>query len=187
MDQIFDRFERLIRSWVNSAVDGGAQASEPRTRPGESRRRAASSGDPDLDAAMAELDDFLDLSKTETERREAADARRREEEARRRNDEARRRAGTGQGGYGSYGGDGWHPSGQEQARALAEAYRYLGLPENAPFADVKRAYKKLLLAHHPDRNSQTPEALKAATEHSARINAAYQLIEAWEETRRKAP
>lgn len=163
MDQIFERFERLIRSWVSSAADSGSSGAAD---PG-AHRRSARTGDPDLDAAMAELDDFLDLSKTETERREAAERRRAEEN--------RRRTET------------WHPSGQEQARALAEAYRVLGIPQGSPFPEVKRAYKKLLLAHHPDRNSQTPEALKTSTERSARINAAYQLIEAWEETRGKAP
>ncbi|MEN6364343.1 MAG: J domain-containing protein [Rectinema sp.] len=166
MDQIFDRFERLIKSWVSAAADDAGLGNARDSRPFGSR------GDPDLDAAMAELDDYLDDSRTATERREAEEARRKERERRER--EARARTFTG------------HPSEADRSTALAEAYRFLGLPNNAPFTEVKSAYKKLLLKYHPDRNSQSPEALKKSTDLSARINAAYQLIEAWEEASAKA-
>lgn len=171
MDQLFERFERLIRSWVNSTIDASAAYDGGTAQ----ARRRSSSGDPDLDAAMAELDDFLDTSRTETERRESAERRAEEESARK----ARER----QRAYGGGGAGTEHFTETQQKRALSEAYRYLGVPDGAPFADVKSAYKKLLLKYHPDRNSQTPDALRASTERSARINAAYQLIEAWEETR----
>lgn len=163
MDQIFDRFERLFKSWVaGTAEDVGERSNR-------------SSGDPDFQAAMDELDDFLNSDRTATqerERREAADRARRERE-----DAARRRSGpfAGGGAFGGAGGQratGPHPK-------LVAAYRTLGLAYGVPFAQVKSAYKKLLMRNHPDRNSATPEQLKRSTEISAQINAAYQRIETW--------
>ncbi|MCX7028447.1 MAG: J domain-containing protein [Spirochaetes bacterium] len=162
MDQILERLERLVRAWTNTAGDGSAGVS--------GATRYSSSGDPDLDAAMTELDDYLDTSKTETERREAQEARSRAE-AERRAGEARARQ-SGPSGGGSYD--------RGTSAVIEDAYRYLGLTPYAPFPDVKNAYRKLLLKYHPDRNSGSPETLKRSTETSTRINAAYQIIEAYE-------
>ena len=153
MDQIFERLERLVRAWTNLGGDGSARLS------------SSSYGDPDLDAAMAELDDFLDTSKTETEKRQA----REEEEARSRAKRERERA--------------YRDPSFEQRQAVEQAYRYLGFQPDAPFAEVKAAYKRLLFKHHPDRNSSSPAEAKRATETSAKINAAYQIIEAYEEAK----
>ncbi len=161
MDQIFERLEKLVKAWVNA----GSSPSPSYEKPGQRRGY----GDPDLDAAMAELDDFLDPGKTETERREADE--RRAQAAR------EERARQEQGGRQAYSRDG-------TAAVIEDAYRYLGLSPYAPFAEVKSAYKKLLFKYHPDRNSATPDALKKATESSTRINAAYQIIEAYEESRK---
>ncbi|HEY9054110.1 MAG TPA: J domain-containing protein [Rectinemataceae bacterium] len=167
MDQIFERLERLVRAWTNLGGDA-------------SPRSSRSFGDPDLDAAMAELDDFLDTSKTETEKRQA----REEEEARAQAKRDRERASPG-GGYGSgdYAGGAYRDPSFEQRQAVEQAYRYLGLSPNAPFAEVKAAYKRLLFKHHPDRNSSSPAEAKRATETSAKINAAYQVIEAYEDAK----
>ncbi|MCE1206970.1 MAG: J domain-containing protein [Spirochaetia bacterium] len=177
MDQLFDRLERLVKSWINAGSDASFSPS------GFSSSRRTSSGDPDLDAAMAELDDFLDTSKTETERREA-EAKRREEamraEAERREWSARQEQNRF---YRSGPNSGSGVSQEDTSKAIREAYAYLGLPAYAPFPEVKSAYKKLLFKYHPDRNSSSPEALKKATETSTRINAAYQIIEAYEEAR----
>jgi hypothetical protein len=157
VDQIFDRFERLFKSWVsgtaNAAVDGAEELF------GGTRTRR-SSGDSDLDAAMDELDDFLDMGRTESEAKERERARRAREEALRRPAAA--------------------PSGPPAA--LVQAYRSLGLAYNTPFPEVKAAYKRLLMQNHPDRNSATPEQLKRSTEISAQLNAAYQRIETWKTT-----
>ncbi len=157
MDQIFDRFERLFKSWVSGEAESlGARSAR------------SSSGNPDLDAAMAELDDFLDQGRTETEareRQEAADRARREREA--------------AGRAGAY-GRGSQASGPP--REIVAAYRTLGLAYGTPFAQVKAQYKKLLMQNHPDRNSATPEQLKRSTEISAQINEAYQRIETWTAT-----
>lgn len=166
MDQIFDRFEQMFKSWVAKDSDelfGNAGA----FRSG-GRSSARGSGDPDLDAAMSELDDFLDMGRTETEARERAKAKREAEEA------ARGRQGSSSSGYGA------RPSGPPQA--LVQAYRTLGLAYGAPFAEVKAAYKRLLMQNHPDRNSATPEQMKRSTEISAKINEAYHRIETWNTT-----
>ena len=84
MDQFFDRFERLFKSWV-------AQGEEPR-----SARPARRSGDPDVDAAMDELDDFLSAARGDDAAAEREKARRLADEARRRAEEATR-AGTSAG------------------------------------------------------------------------------------------
>lgn len=166
MDQIFERLEKLIQAWINSSVNAAPPTGRSRT---QTHYR-----DPDLDAAMAELDDFLDPSKTETEKREEQQRRAQAERERRERDEQARR-------YRAQSGA--HMSGEETSAAIAEAYRYLGLAPYAPFAEVKAAYKKLLFKYHPDRNSRSPEELKKATETSTRINAAYQIIETYEESK----
>ncbi|MDX9827184.1 MAG: J domain-containing protein [Spirochaetia bacterium] len=163
MDQIFERLERLVKAWVNS----GSSAQAPRYRDSSFKRY----GDPDLDAAMAELDDYLDTSKTETERREAEAQRAQAQRERKAREEQSRRYGTQTGG-------------EQTAAVIEQAYRYLGLKPYTPFAEVKAAYKKLLFTYHPDRNSSSPEASKKATETSTRINAAFQIIEAYEESRK---
>ncbi|MGA2547557.1 MAG: J domain-containing protein [Rectinemataceae bacterium] len=148
MDQIFDRFERLFKSWVSGSADGGTQS--PRY-----------SGNSDFDAAMDELDDYLDAGRTETEARER-------DRARREREEAARRAATSSSA---------RPHGPPAA--LVQAYRSLGLSYGVPFPEVKAAYKRLLMQNHPDRNSATPEQLKRSTEISVQLNAAYQRIETW--------
>jgi len=167
VDQIFDRFERLFKSWLNDEA-GNLFGARPGGHPG-GRTGFRSSGDPDLDAAMSELDDFLDNDRTETEKREAERERREREEA-----ERRRR-----GDYG-YAGSSARPSGPHPK--LVQAYRTLGLAYGTPFPEVKAAYKKLLMANHPDRNSATPDQLKRSTEISALINDAYNRIEIWNST-----
>lgn len=155
MDQIFDRFERLFRSWVSEGADdlfGGGL------------RQSRSKGDPDFDSAMDELDDFLDRGRTETEAKERGRVRREREES------ARRASSSSHTAYS-------RPSGPPEA--LVQAYRSLGLAYGTPFPEVKAAYKRLLMQNHPDRNSATPEQLKRSTEISMQINAAYHRIETW--------
>jgi DnaJ-domain-containing protein 1 len=151
VDQIFDRFERLFKSWVAQESDHLGK-----TLGGAARR----SGDPDLDAAMDELDDFLGSSRDED--REAREAERRREEARRRAQEEASRP--------------------PPDTRLADAYAYLGLPMGCPFDEVKAKYRKLLLKHHPDRHVGSPENQRLATQTSAKINEAYRLIETWTTT-----
>ena len=53
-----------------------------------------------------------------------------------------------------------------RAKSLAS----LGVPANADDATIKKAFKKLALKHHPDRN---PNAVEEATEKFKVVNEAY--------------
>ncbi len=155
MDQIFDRLEKLVRAWMSSAVgkDSGYAYSQ----------HSETFADQDLADAWEELESYLDPSKTESERH--ADAR-------------RRRASSTHQSYGAQ-----HHDEEVERRAVEDAYRFLGLEPYTPFPIVKIRYKELLKKHHPDRHTDSPGNLRTATEISAKINTAYQLIETWEASR----
>ena len=55
-------------------------------------------------------------------------------------------------------------------------YTILGLAPNAPFAEVKRAYRNLANIWHPDRVSQQPDLKQEAEEKFKLINEAYQYL-----------
>jgi DnaJ like chaperone protein len=59
-----------------------------------------------------------------------------------------------------------------------DPYAVLGIERNANDSDVKRAYRKLMSQHHPDKlGSDVPDELKRRAESRAReINAAYEHI-----------
>ena len=65
-----------------------------------------------------------------------------------------------------------HP--RERLRA---DYATLGVAFDAPLSDVKRAYKRLMRAHHPDRFAHDPARQAAATRKAAHINSAYARLE----------
>lgn len=58
------------------------------------------------------------------------------------------------------------------AMAWVDYYRILGVSREASDDDIKKAYRKLVLQHHPDRNPGSREAEEAIR----RINAAYEII-----------
>jgi molecular chaperone DnaJ len=51
-------------------------------------------------------------------------------------------------------------------------YRVLGVPRGASDDDIKKAYRKLVFQHHPDRNPDNKEAEAKIRE----INAAYEVV-----------
>ena len=53
-------------------------------------------------------------------------------------------------------------------------YQILGVDKKADFAEIKRAYRKLVLKYHPDRNSAEEKA--AAEEKFKRIAQAYEVL-----------
>lgn len=81
---------------------------------------------------------------------------------------------------------GYQQSYQQQYRApqraqlrLEDAYALLGVPASATDADVKRAYRRLMSQHHPDKliaKGLPEEMLKVATEKTQNIKAAYERI-----------
>ena len=68
------------------------------------------------------------------------------------------------------------PSKSATMEANDDPYEILGVPEDASAADIKKAYRKLALQNHPDR--QTEEAAREkATSIFAKIAAAYEILE----------
>jgi curved DNA-binding protein CbpA len=53
------------------------------------------------------------------------------------------------------------------------AYDVLGLEAGASQSEIKKAYRKLSMEHHPDKNPQDPEG---AAERMANINNAYEKL-----------
>lgn len=77
------------------------------------------------------------------------------------------------GGAGSAGAGGW------SGAAVQQAYDVLGVSAQASDADIKRAYRKLMSQHHPDKlaaKGVPPEMIRVATEKSAEITRAYDVI-----------
>lgn len=77
------------------------------------------------------------------------------------------------------GGAAGGPSATPAPNRLADAYVALGVAPDAPPADIKRAYRKLISKNHPDKLAARglPESMRAvAEERSREINAAYDLI-----------
>jgi DnaJ like chaperone protein len=78
----------------------------------------------------------------------------------------------------------YHEAGQEvpsgpSGPTLDDAYSVLGISSNATDAEVKRAYKKLMSQHHPDRlvsKGLPEEMMQLAKEKTQEIRAAYEQI-----------
>jgi DnaJ like chaperone protein len=63
--------------------------------------------------------------------------------------------------------------------ALREAYEILGVPASAADPEVKKAYRRLMNQHHPDKlvaKGLPDEMIKLATEKTQEIKKAYDLI-----------
>ncbi len=65
------------------------------------------------------------------------------------------------------------------AEQLGNAYKVLGVDKNASIRDVKKAYRKLMSQHHPDKlisKGLPPAMMEAAKEKTQDIQGAYDLI-----------
>lgn len=74
-----------------------------------------------------------------------------------------------------------HYSPADEARLLKEAYGVLGVTESASDADIKKAYRKLMSQHHPDKlvaKGLPPEMMQLAKEKTQELQAAYDRIKA---------
>lgn len=72
---------------------------------------------------------------------------------------------------------GWQQA--SQTDRLADAYKILGVDASADGKEVKRAYRKLMNEHHPDKlmaKGLPPEMMNMAKEKSQEIQSAYDLI-----------
>ena len=159
---IFDRIGDVLKSYINDA-------DEPLF--GKPRQRQHS-GDPDLDAAFDELNDFLSgREKSGTDGHGGSGPR----DGGFGRDSGRTR-GSGTAGRSGFGGT--------VPAELRADFDELGVAFGESAEDCKTAYKKLLKMHHPDRHAGHPGNMKKATEKSTRINAAYDRIEKWRATGR---
>jgi DnaJ like chaperone protein len=64
-------------------------------------------------------------------------------------------------------------------QTLTEAYGVLGVDKNASDAEVKKAYRRLMSQHHPDRliaKGLPEEMIRLATEKTQTIKAAYEQV-----------
>lgn len=62
---------------------------------------------------------------------------------------------------------------------LVQAYTLLGIPVAASENDVKKAYRKQMSLHHPDKltaQGASPDSIRQATEKTQQIRGAYELI-----------
>jgi DnaJ-class molecular chaperone len=119
-------------------------------------------GDPDMDDAWAELNEFMDgaSSAWKGQARDWEDPRwSRAGESRDFRSETRKREGP--------------------PERLRVDFEELGVAFGADEETCKTAYKKLLKIYHPDRHARHEGELKKATAKSARINAAYENICRW--------
>jgi hypothetical protein len=188
---IFDRLGDVLKSYLHDEDERIFGAS-----PG-GRGRAGTSGDPDVEAAFEELNDFL---RGPREDPPPGSGKPGEKPGRER---------SWNGGYGGSGegGTAGNTAGgyDEKARSWEARFRgsagaqgtpgpapdslrgdfaELGVPFGADGETCKGAYKKLLKRHHPDRHAGHPGNMQKATEKSARINSAYDRIEKWRTTGR---
>src|SRR3954453_16181995 len=55
---------------------------------------------------------------------------------------------------------------------MRDPYQVLGVPRTASEAEIKKAYRKLAKAYHPDRNKNDPKAKDKFSE----VNSAYEIV-----------
>ena len=68
---------------------------------------------------------------------------------------------------------------RRRAPMRVDPYAVLGIERSADERDIKRAYRKLMSQHHPDKLGDVPDELKRRAEERAReINAAYERVKA---------
>ncbi|KZZ15482.1 hypothetical protein A3751_17250 [Oleiphilus sp. HI0080] len=68
---------------------------------------------------------------------------------------------------------------QNSASQLEEAYDVLGLEKECSDQELKRAYRRLMSQHHPDKlvaKGLPEEMMKLATEKTQQIKEAYELV-----------
>lgn len=85
------------------------------------------------------------------------------------------------GGFGGWSGQAGAPGAQPRRDNLAEAYKVLGITPQASDAEAKKAYRRLMSRHHPDKLAarEMPEAMRQQAEEQVRsIRAAWDSVAA---------
>ncbi len=70
-------------------------------------------------------------------------------------------------------------AGGTRAQPVSKAYKILGISKTASDAEVKKAYRRLMSQHHPDKliaKGLPEEMIKLATEKTQEIKAAYEQV-----------
>ncbi|MCL2601453.1 MAG: J domain-containing protein [Treponema sp.] len=144
---ILGRLGNVVKSYLNDDGDASDTIFRKSGSRGNQWERYETARDSDLNAAFAELEDFLSGGKNAS---------------------------------------GANPAGEpppQTQRHIPEELRAdfaeLGISPLCSPEECKSAYKKLLKIHHPDRHAGNSEAMRKATEKTARVNAAYRRIEQW--------
>ena len=79
-----------------------------------------------------------------------------------------------------YASGGWErATGSQRVDVLKQAYGVLGVDASASDAEVKKAYRRLMSQHHPDKlvaKGLPEEMMKIATEKAQEIRAAYDQV-----------
>lgn len=71
------------------------------------------------------------------------------------------------------------PAPRNHEQELTQAYELLGVARDAPDAEVKKAYRRLMSQHHPDKliaKGLPEEMIRLATDKTQRIKAAYETV-----------
>jgi len=173
---IWDRLGSVINSYFN---DFGDKTNRRFGSP--SGNFAGNTGDPDVDAAFEELDNFLNGKKAGEENKRS--------EYRWSDNSTDTNTGASGSARGSSSRTSSHGSSARGASSdappaeLRDDFEKLGVPFGADEETCKAAYKKLMKIHHPDRHAGHEGNFKKATERSARINAAWDRIEKWRQSK----
>jgi DnaJ like chaperone protein len=67
---------------------------------------------------------------------------------------------------------------------LSNAYKVLGVSKSTPMKDIKKAYKKLMSQHHPDKliaKGLPPEMMESAKQKTQDVQAAYDIVSKYHE------
>jgi len=84
---------------------------------------------------------------------------------------------TAQQRYSQFGGK--HPSEETEKQVIEQAYKILGMTSDCTDAELKKAYRRLISQHHPDKlvsKGLPEEMMKIATEKTREIKDAYEQI-----------
>jgi len=172
---IFDRLGDVINSYFNDFSDKTNRQFKSYSG------NYGGSGDPDVDAAYEELNDFLSGKKGEPRSESSRSEYRWSDNT---DNSTRSGAGSSSGSArGQHSASSRNASSNMPPEELRDDFEKLGVPFGADEETCKAAYKKLMKIHHPDRHAGHEGNFKKATERTARINAAWDRIEKWRQTK----